>query len=415
MSQQINGGENFTNTSPGNQVTYARLNNHTNGATLTNGAVIDQSDVSTRAGNTVPLAADTLLMGDSTAADTAAPLKIRMDELLLQSQRDGTQRWGGTAGGTANALTLATSPVSAGSYVSGEVVRFKVSGSANTGAVTINLDGRGAVNLYSPGVAALVAGDLPANSVVTAVYDGTQFQVAEVLVAKQIDSLRCAEKLRVDCQQYATATGSANAIAIAPVDSSGAPTVTSLYDGMVVRFKALYANTGAVTLAVNSTAATNLVGPTGAALGAGVIQAGQVVEAVYDLANTRFTILSQLSATWSYISAATNAPAAAGVVQFAHGFGVVPTKLRVVMVQTNASAQAGYNQNDEIPIEYIFNNSNYVGAAFSVVADATNITVIRNSSGYVYALHKSTGVVTDISAMVNTANFYFKLKVYASL
>lgn len=407
--RQLNGGETFTDVSPGKTVTSTRLNNHVDGATLLNGAVIDQNDVGTRAGNVLPLGADRVLLGDSTQPDSALPLSVRVDALLLQAQRDGTQRWGGTAGGTANALTLATSPASAGAYVSGETIRFKTGAAANTGAVTLNLDGRGVVNLYSIAVAALVAGDLPANAAIEAVYDGTQFQLVTVaLFTKQVDSLRVAEKLRGDCQQYATAGGTANAITMAPVDSSGAATFTALYDGMVVRFKAASTNTGAVTLAVNGQGTPALVSATGVALLAGAIATGQVITAVYDLANTRWVATSILNAALAFVSTLNNVPAASGVLPVAHGLTVIPSHVRVVLVQNNASAQSGYNLNDEVNLDGVNNSSNNQ-LTFAISADATNITIVRSNAGGVVQLIPKNG-----GAYANLTEANWKLKVYAA-
>jgi len=405
---QIQGGEIFTDVSPGKTVTSTRLNNHVNGADLLNGAVIDQSDVSTRPANPAPIAADRVLLGDSTQSDTAPPLSCRIDNLLMQSQRDGTQRWGGVAGGSANALTLATSPASTGAYVSGETVRFRTGASANTGAVTLNLDGRGVVNLYSIAVAALVAGDLPANAVVEAVYDGTQFQmVAVALYAKQIDSLRVAEKLRGNCQQYATAGGTANAITVAPLDSSGAPTFTALYDGMIIRFKAASTNTAAVTLSVNGQGTPALVGPNGAALTPGQIQTGQQVAAVYDLANTRFAVISPLyriaAFTSSLVSLGNGGElfGSAGV----HSLGAMPTFVRAVLV-CPTGGDIGYAALDEVDVGSSSDTS--FNTQFMFGANATNVYCVQRNAATPGLLNKSTGAIAAISAG-------WKMKMYASL
>lgn len=51
-------------------------------------------------------------------------------------------------------------------------------GNTNTGASTINVDGAGAKSIFKFGSSiTLNAGDLPANSIVEIVYDGTSFQV----------------------------------------------------------------------------------------------------------------------------------------------------------------------------------------------------------------------------------------------
>jgi hypothetical protein len=62
-------------------------------------------------------------------------------------------------------------------YVTGQRFTFVTAG-ANTGAVTLNINGLGAKSLTRDGTVALVSGDLPSGALVTATYDGTRFQMA---------------------------------------------------------------------------------------------------------------------------------------------------------------------------------------------------------------------------------------------
>ena len=250
MNQIVNNTVTFSDTtSPNNQVNAARLTAISNGASLLNGAVTDQANVSTRAGNVVPLAADMILLGDSTQLDTGVPLMVPVGNLLTETQRNGVQRWGGTAAGT-NTLTITTSPASVTvGYVTGETVRF-LTNTANTGAVTLNLDSRGAANLYSSAATALVSADLAAGALIEAVYDGTRFQIVS---QSQVNSHQFAQSARGDCQQYAVATGT-NSLTVTPLDSNGSATFTSYTTGMVVRFKNTTANTGNCTITVNGIA-----------------------------------------------------------------------------------------------------------------------------------------------------------------
>ena len=82
--------------------------------------------------------------------------------------------WGGTTGGTANAQTLSLTPAPA-AYAAGMIIGFIV-GTTNTGATTLNVNSLGTKNLFRDG-AALAGGELVANELAIAVYDGTQFQV----------------------------------------------------------------------------------------------------------------------------------------------------------------------------------------------------------------------------------------------
>lgn len=77
--------------------------------------------------------------------------------------------------GSANTYAIAPSP-SITSYSAGQEFTFKVS-NANTSSSTLNVNSLGAKNIYKFGSETLASGDLPANSIQTVVYDGTQFQL----------------------------------------------------------------------------------------------------------------------------------------------------------------------------------------------------------------------------------------------
>jgi hypothetical protein len=64
-------------------------------------------------------------------------------------------------------------------YAAGMVVRFKAD-TLNTGAADVNVNGLGAKNLFKNVTDELVAGDIPLDAIVTAVYDGTNFQMLAV-------------------------------------------------------------------------------------------------------------------------------------------------------------------------------------------------------------------------------------------
>ena len=62
------------------------------------------------------------------------------------------------------------------SYAAGQLFYFVAAG-ANTGAVTINIDGLGAKSVTRDGSVALAGGDINSGEVVVLVYDGTRFQM----------------------------------------------------------------------------------------------------------------------------------------------------------------------------------------------------------------------------------------------
>lgn len=85
-----------------------------------------------------------------------------------------------TDGGTANAkvLTKGSTRRSTTSYITGLRVVF-VNSTANTAAVTINVDGLGVKDLKRSDNQALSSGQLTAGQVYTAVYDGTSFRLED--------------------------------------------------------------------------------------------------------------------------------------------------------------------------------------------------------------------------------------------
>lgn len=89
--------------------------------------------------------------------------------------------WCGTAGGTADALTLTPSPAIT-AYAAGQTFRFIAGASPNTGAATVAISGLTTKELQNDG-AALAAGDITAGKMCEIIYDGTVFQLQHVVVA----------------------------------------------------------------------------------------------------------------------------------------------------------------------------------------------------------------------------------------
>ncbi len=88
-----------------------------------------------------------------------------------------TDGWGGTAGGTADALTISVVPA-IGVYAAGQTFKFIPAFTNATTAPTLNVNGLGAKTIKGRGAAgpaAITAGTLVAGQEMSAVYDGTQF------------------------------------------------------------------------------------------------------------------------------------------------------------------------------------------------------------------------------------------------
>lgn len=94
-----------------------------------------------------------------------------------------------TVGGTGDVITLTPTPALT-AYKAGQGLMWLASG-ANTTNVTANASGLGAKAVTKSGATALVAGDIPASSVlIIAVYDGTQLQITNLISTSSFTSLK---------------------------------------------------------------------------------------------------------------------------------------------------------------------------------------------------------------------------------
>ena len=133
-------------------------------------------------GQTVPTA--NLPMGGSYRHTGVSNGAARTDYAALGQLQDSAPLFLGTSSGT-NTVTASATPAIA-AYAAGQTFRFKAGGT-NTGAVTLNLNSLGAKAVQKRG-AALVSGDITANNLVEAAYDGTQFQMTSPAAAAVIPS-----------------------------------------------------------------------------------------------------------------------------------------------------------------------------------------------------------------------------------
>ncbi len=390
---QLNAGEVFTDTSPGKTLTSTRLNNHVNGGTLLNGAVLDQAE------KTTPLATDTLLLGDSTQPNSGAPCKVQIGNLLLESQRNGTQQYVGSDTGSANAYAVALTPA-ATAYTAGMVVRFKA-GNTNTGISTVNVNGLGVKAIKNRAGADLAANDILASAVVELIYDGTNFQWGAAISAGEITATMTTENLREGICQYAADGGGANAYAV-----TLAPVPTAYTAGMVVRTKIANTNTGASTLNVNALGVKTIkkvVAGAVADLVARDLQAADLATLVYD--GTYFILTGHVR-SWDFVATAQTVPVSNGHTDVAHGLGTIPTKWRVVLYPPS-STENSYAALTEVGIEYFQTGGGSNG--FSVSADATNISIAAGTYTSMQVIPYGGAAFANITV----ANW--KIKVYASL
>lgn len=86
---------------------------------------------------------------------------LRAHAAFIRQLFDNGTFWGGTAGGTANALTLTPSPAIT-AYKAGQTFSFKAGSSVNSGATTVAISGLSTIAIQSKG-AALVGGEIQPN------------------------------------------------------------------------------------------------------------------------------------------------------------------------------------------------------------------------------------------------------------
>ena len=93
--------------------------------------------------------------------------------------QDGAFIWGGTAGGTADALTLTLTPAIT-AYATGMVVRFVAAADNTSATPTLSIDGVTPAVITRVDGSALSAGDIKSGSVYEVLYSGTQWRITSI-------------------------------------------------------------------------------------------------------------------------------------------------------------------------------------------------------------------------------------------
>lgn len=119
------------------------------------------------------------LVGDEIVSGLVISLVYDGTHMQLGTNaQSGGSVWAGTSGGSANAQTLTPSgPIS--SYAAGQRFTF-VAGFTNTGAMTLNVSGVGAIAVKAntfTGPAALIGGEIVTGNEVTVTYTGSSFEI----------------------------------------------------------------------------------------------------------------------------------------------------------------------------------------------------------------------------------------------
>lgn len=174
--------------------------------------------------------------------------------------------------GSANDVEIVLkSPITA--YEEGVLVYFKAP-AANSGAMTIDVDGVGPIALVDREGNPLEAGDVPAGSLNIAQFDNTNFQL---LVSAGGGGGVAISDIQNNTHTYKIDTGAANAYEIALT-----PAPSGYVEGQFFSFKAVNANTGASTIDVNGLGAKTIKRRDGSSLLAGDIGAGAYCIIGYD-------------------------------------------------------------------------------------------------------------------------------------
>jgi hypothetical protein len=120
-------------------------------------------------------AAANLPMGGFTLTNIANAT-AQKQPISVQDFQNGTPTWLGTVSGT-DTITGAAN-IAPAAYARGQRFRFISAGANTTTAVTLNVNGLGAVSITKFGSTSLAVGDIRSGQIVEVTYDGTNFQVS---------------------------------------------------------------------------------------------------------------------------------------------------------------------------------------------------------------------------------------------
>lgn len=280
--------------------------------------------------------------------------------------------------GANDTYAITCSPVVT-AYAAGQVFVFKAN-TANTGAATLNVDSLGAITIKKQKDVDLNDGDIKAGSIVTVVYDGTNFQLQSA-IAKQPITTSGAEV-------YAADAGANDTYVI-----TRTPAPAALVTGMVIWVKFNTANTGAATLADTGLAATTIVKGISTTLADGDIAAGSIHPLIYDGTNYRLIGPTDNAYTFGtlYASGVATHNSGSGNQTIAHSLTRIPKHVRITAVYSGANDLT----------------SNSVGAAQSTSTENcvyTGQTGTDSNHGSVAGeiIHLSDGASAVIAASLDT-------------
>lgn len=188
-------------------------------------------------------------------------------KLLIDLNNPANQPAYGVTTNVSNAYSVTTSPAIT-TFTEGQLLEIKFN-AANTGAITLNLGGSGAVGVLNRDGNAIAVGDIIANRNYLLVNNGTNWIVANSFYPDTSDG---------------TTTNSGNTYSITTIPAFGALKTGQIID---VQFNA--ANTGGITLNPNAIGAITVLDQNGSAIASGAIVANRTYPLVYN--GTNFIML----------------------------------------------------------------------------------------------------------------------------
>lgn len=188
---------------------------------------------------------------------------------------------------------------------------------------------------------------------------------------------------------------------------SGSVTVTQLTVSGGVLTSGVNGGSGG-TLVLKGSTSGSFTFTVAAAAGAVSLQAPTAVPTLNNAMLTATTagVLSFRNTPPRFTSTGNAFPAFGGTVTVPHGFGLVPAKAWISVV--NVTTQGGYVTGDTVIVMGALTISGTSGNGFSIWCDATNVNVVIGASGITIA-NKTTGAPTTIA----TSSALWTITVYA--
>lgn len=307
--------------------------------------------------------------------DTTSPWLLKMfngtaNDITLGSidpsnfwfQPTGTSVWGGSAGGTANAITL-TPTIPWTAYDTGKPIECLITADNTSETVTVNISALGTKNVkcsVGAGKVNIPVGGLQSGMIARFVYDGTDLLLLNVRANNQSANIATASTVNLN-----NATGDY-------VSLTGTTTVTGITLDQGLE------KTIVCAAAFTLTHGASLILPTGANIttAAGDVfrvrgEASGVVRVVaYMRANG--TSLAGSSVAWAFTSSGQTITAS-GTLTIAHGLGYTPKKFGHYLKCT--SADGSFSVGEEIFPRSDFSETANSIQGFNIQADGTNIYI----------------------------------------